>query len=358
MPHNGPTVIAIAALDAGGAHASGDLRSRPGGFSGRLTAGQRHARRARSTSRRRGRRSGSTRTSPPTAPSSRAPSRCAAAAPTAPSSSPTSAPPSTDSSTRAASTSAGSRSPGSPPMPSWSTAADRSAPPSPAAAAPPSLSRHWPISRPTRSASPAIGRIERQPLVLNQAAVLTRSGDGWALAPTNLSFAGGNATVSGRSGSRARSPCTAPGHAAAKCSTSLWPHLDLSGSATGRLDYAWKGNRSGRLDLKIRGLSHAGLVLASKPIDVGIAAIVNGNQAGAASGCRQRRRRSSAVRRRASRRWRRPADDRVAQCAFVRPASLRRTGRYLVAPDGQRESSTCRDRSRSARTSAAGWPTQ
>src|SRR3954449_2471843 len=37
MPHNGPTVIAIAALDAGGAHASGDLRSDPGGFSGRLT---------------------------------------------------------------------------------------------------------------------------------------------------------------------------------------------------------------------------------------------------------------------------------------------------------------------------------
>ena len=38
-------------------------------------------------------------------------------------------------------------------------------------------------------------------------------------------------------------------------------------------------NRSGRLDLKVRGLSRAGLVLASKPIDVGIAAIVNGNQA-------------------------------------------------------------------------------
>ena len=32
------------------------------------------------------------------------------------------------------------------------------------------------------------GRIEREPLVLNQAAVLTRSGDGWALAPTSLSF--------------------------------------------------------------------------------------------------------------------------------------------------------------------------
>ena len=43
------------------------------------------------------------------------------------------------------------------------------------------------------------------------------------------------------------------------------PGLDLSGTATGRLDYAWQGNRSGRLDLKIRGLSRAGLVLAEDP---------------------------------------------------------------------------------------------
>jgi translocation and assembly module TamB len=122
------------------------------------------------------------------------------------------------------------------------------------------------------------GRIERQPLVLNQAAVLARSGDGWALAPTNLSFGGGTATVSGRSGS-------APEVHAQLAAMPLealdlfWPNLDLSGSATGRLDYAWKSNRSGRLDLKIRGLSRAGLVLASKPIDVGIAAAVNDGQA-------------------------------------------------------------------------------
>ena len=58
------------------------------------------------------------------------------------------------------------------------------------------------------------------------------------------------------------------------------PSLALSGSATGRVDYAWKGHRDGRLDLKVHGLSRAGLVLASKPIDVGIAALVNDSQAG------------------------------------------------------------------------------
>jgi len=36
LPKNAPTIISIAALDAGGAHASGDLRSDPGGFTGRL----------------------------------------------------------------------------------------------------------------------------------------------------------------------------------------------------------------------------------------------------------------------------------------------------------------------------------
>ncbi len=111
-----------------------------------------------------------------------------------------------------------------------------------------------------------------------QAAVLTRSGDGWALAPTSLSFAGGTATVSGRSGSAPEVHAQLAGMPLEVLDI-FWPNLDLSGSASGRVDYAWKSNRSGRLDLKIRGLSHAGLVLASKPVDIGIAAIVNDNQA-------------------------------------------------------------------------------
>lgn len=123
------------------------------------------------------------------------------------------------------------------------------------------------------------GRIENQSLVLNQAAVLTRSGDGWSLAPTSLSFAGGNATVSGRSGSAPEIHAQLGGMPLQVLDL-FWPSLNFSGSATGRVDYAWKSNRSGRLDLKVHGLSRAGLVLSAKPIDVGIAAIVNGSQAG------------------------------------------------------------------------------
>jgi translocation and assembly module TamB len=123
------------------------------------------------------------------------------------------------------------------------------------------------------------GRIDREPLVLNQAAVLTRSGDGWALAPTSIKFAGGNANVSGRTGSAPEVHAQLGGMPLDVLDL-FWPNLNLSGSATGRLDYAWKTNRTGRLDLKVHGLSRAGLVLASKPIDVAVAALVNGNQAG------------------------------------------------------------------------------
>ncbi|HET7816722.1 MAG TPA: translocation/assembly module TamB, partial [Sphingomicrobium sp.] len=122
------------------------------------------------------------------------------------------------------------------------------------------------------------GSVERRPLVLTAPAVLTRSGDGWELARTSLTFAGGRAILSGRSGSRPEVHAELQAMPLEVLDLG-WPGLDLSGTATGRLDYAWKGNRSGRADFKIRGLSRAGLVLASRPSAVGLAAAVNGGQA-------------------------------------------------------------------------------
>lgn len=122
------------------------------------------------------------------------------------------------------------------------------------------------------------GSVERRPLVLNQAAVLTKTGDGWQLSPTSVSFSGGRAVISGRSGSRPEVHAQLQSMPMEVLDLG-WPDLDLTGMASGRLDYAWKGNRSGRVDLRIRNLSRAGLVLASKPIDVGLAAVVTGNQA-------------------------------------------------------------------------------
>ena len=61
LPHGGRRSIAIAALDVGGAHASGDLRSDPGGFTGTPDARRRRRSTERSTSRRSAARSGSRR---------------------------------------------------------------------------------------------------------------------------------------------------------------------------------------------------------------------------------------------------------------------------------------------------------
>ena len=122
------------------------------------------------------------------------------------------------------------------------------------------------------------GSVEKRPLVLTQPAVLTRSGDGWALAPTSISFAGGRAILSGQSGSQPEV------HAELQAMPMqvlniAWPGLGFNGEVSGRLDYAWEGNRSGRANLRIRNLSRSGLVLASQPIDVGLAAAIDGNRA-------------------------------------------------------------------------------
>ena len=277
LPHDAPTVIAIAALDAGGAHASGNLRSDPGGFTGRLTL-------ANGTL-------GGTLDFAPAGQAQRIDAHLTAA----------------NASFPGAFSVRSGRADGIIILADDKTTLDGSVDARGISSGAVTLARLTANARLINGAgqvraafagrrgaafafstladiSPdtirltGSGRIERQPLVLNQPAVLTRDGDGWALAPTALSFAGGSATVSGRSGSR---PEVHAQVAAMPLDVLdlFWPNLDLSGSATGRVDYAWKANRTGRLDLKILGLSRAGLVLASKPIDVGVAAMVNGNQA-------------------------------------------------------------------------------
>jgi translocation and assembly module TamB len=278
LPHNAPTVIAVAALDAGGAHATGELKSLPGGFGGRLTL-------ANGTL-------GGTLDFAPAGQAQRIDAHVTA----------------NDASFQDAFAVRTGRVDGIIILADDRTTIDGTIDARGISAGAVTLARLTANAKLTngvgqvraafagrRGATFSFstlaeiapdtirltgnGRIEREPLVLNQAAILTRSGDGWALAPTSISFAGGNATVSGRSGSVPEVHAQLGGMPLQVLDL-FWPNLNLSGSATGRVDYAWKSNRSGRLDLKVHGLSRAGLVLASKPIDVGIAAIVNGNQAG------------------------------------------------------------------------------
>ena len=134
---------------------------------------------------------------------------------------------------------------------------------------------------PDRFSAVAQGTVDRRPLTLVTPAVITRDGDGWRLAPTRLTFAGGEANVSGRigggvlsvDGGLTRMPLTILDIAA--------PGLGLGGNATGRFAFAQgAGAPTGSVSLTVRGLSRAGLVRTSRPIDMGIAALLSADRLG------------------------------------------------------------------------------
>ncbi|WP_234419142.1 translocation/assembly module TamB domain-containing protein [Sphingomonas sp. EC-HK361] len=125
------------------------------------------------------------------------------------------------------------------------------------------------------------GTVDRKPLKLLSPSVIQQDGDGWRLSPTKLSFAGGEATIGGHF-STAGSAIDAT---LARLPLSLldigYPGLGLGGAASGTLNYAWVGSGAptGKVNLTIRGLSRSGLVLSSRPIDVGVAGLLTEQRA-------------------------------------------------------------------------------
>lgn len=126
------------------------------------------------------------------------------------------------------------------------------------------------------------GTVDRRPIKLDQAAVLTRQGENWRLAPTALSFAGGNATVSGTFGP-GRTEYDARMQAMPLTVLDIaYPRLGLGGIASGTLSYRAPQPGllpTGAANLRIRGLTRAGLVLASRPVDIGLVAKLDGRNA-------------------------------------------------------------------------------
>jgi translocation and assembly module TamB len=278
LPHNGPTVISVAAIDAGGAHATGELKSVSGGFAGRLML-------ANGTL-------GGTLDFSPAGPAQRIDAHLSAA----------------NASFPGAFAVHSGRADGTIILEDNRATVEGSTDARGVSISGITLARLTANARlvngagqvraafagqrgarfafstvadaaPDRISLTGRGSIGNQPLVLTGPAVLSRAGDGWVVAPTSLSFAGGNAILSGRSGSAPELHAQLGGMPLQVLDI-IWPNLGLAGTATGRVDYAWKSSRSGRLDLKVHGLSRAGLVLASNPVDVGIAAVVGGNRAG------------------------------------------------------------------------------
>ncbi|SFR87087.1 autotransporter secretion inner membrane protein TamB [Sphingomonas jatrophae] len=125
------------------------------------------------------------------------------------------------------------------------------------------------------------GEVDRKPLRLAAPAVLSREGDGWRLARTQVDYAGGSAAVAGRFGPGAtelEADLTALPLVALDI---FYPGLGLGGKATGSLIYRTAAGAAptGRANLTVRGLTRSGLVLSSQAIDVGVAAVLRADGA-------------------------------------------------------------------------------
>jgi translocation and assembly module TamB len=128
----------------------------------------------------------------------------------------------------------------------------------------------------------AQGTLDRRPLKLLTPAIVTRDGDGWRLARTKLSFSGGEAQVGGSFYDATTTIDATLTRMPLAILDIGYPGLGLSGTASGSFDFVTGDGAAptGKANVTIRGLSRAGLVLSSRPIDVGLAAILSPDKLG------------------------------------------------------------------------------
>jgi translocation and assembly module TamB len=122
------------------------------------------------------------------------------------------------------------------------------------------------------------GTIDRRPVALAEPAVFTSERGGWRLAPTSLRFAGGKATFSGLFGAATTEVAARMDAMPLTVLDIAYPQLGLGGTASGSLSYRTSANGVpvGDINLRVSGLTRAGLVLTTKPVDVGVVAKLDG----------------------------------------------------------------------------------
>ena len=126
----------------------------------------------------------------------------------------------------------------------------------------------------------AQGTLDRKPISLDHPAVLTREASDWRLDPATVSFAGGAATVSGRFGDSMQVDAVIERMSLTVLDL-VNPDLGLGGTASGRLGFvqeAGSASPTGHAELRVRGLTRAGLATGSQPIDAGINALLRSDE--------------------------------------------------------------------------------
>lgn len=127
----------------------------------------------------------------------------------------------------------------------------------------------------------AQGTVDQLPIRLITPAVLTARGGAWELEETKLSFNGGGATVAGRFAKQAVAVKATVQSMPLSVLDIGFPGMGLGGMATGSFTYAngMGGGEQGQVDMRVRGLTRSGLVLSSRPVDVGLAGVMGGGKA-------------------------------------------------------------------------------
>ncbi len=125
------------------------------------------------------------------------------------------------------------------------------------------------------------GTIDRKPFRLSGPAVLLQQAEGWRLEPTMLEFGGGRARLAGLIGDQSTEINASVSQLPMAIADIVAPGLALGGIANGTVAFRQEDGEAptGKVDLRIRGLTRSGLVLSSKPVDVGLTAILDGRAA-------------------------------------------------------------------------------
>jgi translocation and assembly module TamB len=133
---------------------------------------------------------------------------------------------------------------------------------------------------PDRIRLTAGGTIDKRSIRLTRPAVLTRAEDGWRLSPATIAYAGGSLQLAGELGGAATHIEARMQKLPLALLDIAYDNLGLGGMATGSLSYAQPrgGVPAGKAELRIRGLSRSGLSLSSRPVDVGVNAVLTGER--------------------------------------------------------------------------------
>lgn len=125
------------------------------------------------------------------------------------------------------------------------------------------------------------GTLDGRPLRLTSPAVLSSTPAGWRLERSSFTFAGGGASLSGMIGSRVELDADLNAMPLSVLDIAV-PDLGLGGVASGHVSYRSAGGGalpSAEVMLRVRGLTRSGLVLTSRPVDIGLNARIAGGNA-------------------------------------------------------------------------------